>query len=231
MGFLPPVAQVYNPLEYARLPHEAYLRRYGSKPIRVLFVGMNPGPFGMAQTGVPFGDVTMVRDWLKISGTVEPPPTTHPKRPVAGFRCTRREVSGMRLWGWARETFGTPERFFSECFVINYCPLVFMDTSGKNITPDQLRADERGPLFGVCDAAVRRVVSALAPQTAVGIGRFAAERLRLSLGDERCAIATLLHPSPANPRASRDFAPEATACLRACGVVTSKPGAELGRLG
>ena len=33
---------------------------------RVVFLGMNPGPFGMAQVGVPFGEVAAVRDWLRI---------------------------------------------------------------------------------------------------------------------------------------------------------------------
>ena len=57
LDFSGPVTHVYNPLEYARAPHEAYLERWGRGPKRVVLLGMNPGPFGMAQTGVPFGDV------------------------------------------------------------------------------------------------------------------------------------------------------------------------------
>ena len=57
LRFAPPVTHVYNPLDYARRSHEAYLKKYGSSLRRVVLVGMNPGPFGMAQTGVPFGDV------------------------------------------------------------------------------------------------------------------------------------------------------------------------------
>ena len=54
LAFSPPVTHVYNPLDYARAPHEAYLTRWGKGPKQVLLLGMNPGPFGMAQTGVPF---------------------------------------------------------------------------------------------------------------------------------------------------------------------------------
>ena len=117
MQFPPPVAFVYNPLNYAAAPHEAYLARYASGKKEALFVGMNPGPFGMAQTGVPFGDVAMVRDWLGVRGEVRAPTQAHPKRPITGFACTRSEVSGTRLWGWARDRFGTPGQFFARFFV------------------------------------------------------------------------------------------------------------------
>src|SRR5262245_9819279 len=112
LRFGPPVEYVYNPLEYARIPHEAYLERYGGAPKKVRFVGMNPGPFGIAQTVVPFGDVTLVRDFLAIRGAVERPAREHPKRPVLGFDCPRSEVSGTRLWGFARDRFETPRAFF-----------------------------------------------------------------------------------------------------------------------
>ena len=66
LDFGGPVTHVYNPLQYARRPHALYLSRFGAEPRDVVFVGMNPGPFGMAQTGVPFGDVGFVRDWMGI---------------------------------------------------------------------------------------------------------------------------------------------------------------------
>src|SRR5262245_9501569 len=143
LRFGPPVTHVYNPLVYARAPHEAYLRRYGGGRGRVVLVGMNPGPFGMAQTGVPFGDVVMVRDWLGIDGPVGHPEHEHPARPVLGFACERSEVSGTRLWGWVKQRFGAPERFFSRFFVANYCPLAFMEDGGRNRTPDKLPTVER----------------------------------------------------------------------------------------
>src|SRR3954452_15779457 len=107
LSFAAPVTHVYNPLRYAAPVHEEYLRRYGAGPKPVLLLGMNPGPFGMAQTGVPFGDVSMVRDFLGISGPVGKPKPEHPKRPILGFDCQRSEVSGTRLWGFARAHFKT----------------------------------------------------------------------------------------------------------------------------
>ena len=135
---------------------------------------MNPGPFGMAQNGIPFGDTAMVRSWLGIEAPVERPRREHPKRPVMGFGMTRGEVSGARLWGWARERFRTPERFFRRAFVWNYCPLSFMNESGRNVTPDKLPRAERDPLFAACDDALAAVIARLRPAKVVGVGAFAA---------------------------------------------------------
>ena len=164
LRFAAPVTHVYDPLVYARAPHERYLERWGRGPKEAIFLGMNPGPFGMAQTGVPFGDVEAVRGWLGIEGEVGRPPREHPKRVVRGFACPRGEVSGQRLWGWARERFGTPERFFERFFVANYCPLAFLESSGANRTPDKLRAAEKEALFRACDLHLQRTVEALRPR-------------------------------------------------------------------
>jgi single-strand selective monofunctional uracil DNA glycosylase len=222
LPFGPPVTHVYNPLEYARGPHLQYLERFGGTPKEALFLGMNPGPWGMAQTGVPFGEIALVRDWMGIGGEVGRPEPEHPKRPIEGFDCARSEVSGGRLWGWARDRFGTPERFFERFFVWNYCPLVFMEESGRNRTPDKLPAAEKEPLFEVCDRALARAVEHLSPQLAVGVGRFAESRLREVLGepgeDGNPEIGTILHPSPASPAANRGWAEQAEAQLRELGV-------------
>ena len=53
LPFADPVSHVYNPLDYARVPHAEYVTRFANSPKRILFLGMNPGPWGMAQTGVP----------------------------------------------------------------------------------------------------------------------------------------------------------------------------------
>jgi single-strand selective monofunctional uracil DNA glycosylase len=196
------VHTVYNPLVYARAPHEIYLERYGARrPREVLMVGMNPGPFGMAQTGVPFGDVTMVRDFLGIHGPVGKPTQEHPKRPIAGFDCHRSEVSGTRFWGWARDRFGTAERFFDHVYVANWCPLVFMNESGANLPPDKLTVAESKPLFRVCNEAFARVAEVMQPSLVVAIGAFAEKRAREALGD-RVKIGRILHPSPASPAAN-----------------------------
>ena len=206
LNFKAPVTYVYNPLEYARAPHEAYLKRYGKGPKRALLLGMNPGPFGMAQTGVPFGDVAMVRDFLGVTGAVGKPPREHPKRLVTGFDCPRSEVSGTRLWGFAQGRFDTAAHFFERFFVVNYCPLVFMDEGGKNLTPDKLPKAEQEPLFAACDGALRDIVKLLKPEFLIGVGAFAENRARRTFPEFKGTIGTILHPSPASPKANRGWA-------------------------
>jgi single-strand selective monofunctional uracil DNA glycosylase len=217
LSFSPPVAAVYNPLVYAREPLERYLERYASGPKEILLVGMNPGPFGMMQTGVPFGEVAHVRDWLRVDGPVGRPPREHPKRPVEGFACRRSEVSGARLWGFARQRFVTPERFFARFFVWNWCPLGFLAASGANLTPDKLARAERVALTSLCDAALAEAVAALRPRLAFGIGGIALEALRRSCG-ESVPLALLPHPSPASPAANRGWAALAEQAFAAAGV-------------
>ena len=222
LKFAPPVAYVYNPLAYAWIPHRTYLERYGAGTRQVLLLGMNPGPFGMAQTGVPFGDVAMVRDWLGIEAAVVRPARVHPKRPVAGFQCARGEVSGQRLWGWARNAFGTPQRFFARFFVVNYCPLVFMEAGGRNHTPDRLQRAESAALFGACDKALRRTVEQMHPEYVVGVGRFAADRAAAALKDLRVKLGVVPHPSPASPLANRGWAAQMTRALAGQGIAIDK---------
>jgi len=218
LRFGAPVSHVYDPLRYAAAAHEAYVRRYARGKKRMVLLGMNPGPFGMAQTGVPFGEVALVRDWLGIEAPVGKPPREHPKRPIEGFACTRSEVSGARLWGALRERHGTAERFFAERFVANYCPLVFMEASGKNVTPDKLPLHERTPLQAACDRHLRAVIAALEPEWVIGIGRFAREQARRALSGVTVQIGEILHPSPASPAANRGWAEQADRQLRALGL-------------
>jgi single-strand selective monofunctional uracil DNA glycosylase len=218
LDFAAPVTHVYNPLQYAKRPHELYLNRFGSGRKEVVLVGMNPGPFGMGQTGVPFGDVGFVRDWMGIEAPVDRPADEHPKRPVLGFDCERSEVSGSRLWGWAKDRFGTPERFFSRFFVLNYCPVLFMESTGRNRTPDKLPAEERAALLPLCDRALLEAVEVLSPALVVGVGAWATKRARAALGEDGPAIGTVLHPSPASPKANRGWAPQAESDLRGLGI-------------
>ncbi len=217
LRFASPVTHVYRPLEYASAPHERYLERYARRGAKVLLLGMNPGPFGMAQTGVPFGDVDLVRDWLGIDEVVTTPRNMHPKRLIEGFASRRGEVSGRRLWGWARDVYVRPERFFEQFFVWNYCPLAFMEASGRNRTPDKLPATERARLYEPCDAALERLIEHLEPRVAVGIGRFAFERLR-ALGVAGVAIGVAPHPSPASPIANRGWREAFESALREIGI-------------
>ena len=206
MHFTSPVAHVYNPIDYAREPYLRYCKKYASGPKEAVFLGMNPGPWGMVQTGVPFGDVNMVTQWLEIEGRVDHPSEEHPKRPISGFQCTRGEVSGQRLWGWAKSRFGHPDRFFNRFWVANYCPLVFMEKSGRNRTPDKLKKAEKKRLFDACDEALRRTIDLLGPERVIGIGNFAFLQAKTALAGQRIQIGRISHPSPANPKANRGWA-------------------------
>ena len=199
------VKAVYNPLVYASRPYAQYLALAAATPKRVIFLGMNPGPWGMAQTGVPFGEVALVRDWLGIEAAVDKPAREHAKRPIEGFACTRSEVSGRRLWGLFRERFQTSESFFREHYVANYCPLVFMDSGGANITPDKLSKEEIAPLYAACDRALADTIKILKPEWVIGIGGFAKKRIDKLLVASECghfSTAKILHPSPASPKAN-----------------------------
>jgi len=220
ISFHAPVAYVYNPLQYARAPHEQYIRTFGEGRKRVMFLGMNPGPWGMAQTGVPFGEVSAVRDWMGINGPVHAPPQMHPRVTVKGFATSRAEVSGTRLWGLMRKRFGGPEDFFRTQLVVNYCPLLFLDLDGRNLTPDKLTRADRQVLERECDAHLRAVIKALEPEWLVGVGKFAVTRLEAVRKEVGSAgrILGIPHPSPASPLANRDWAGAVTSILCNAGV-------------
>ncbi len=227
LRFGEPVAHVYNPLDYASRPHETYLRRYGDSTKRFVMLGMNPGPYGMMQTGVPFGEVAAVRDWMGIDDAVDPPPSQHPKRPIQGFACPRSEVSGRRVWAWAQLRYGTAAAFFAQAFVLNYCPLIFLEAGGRNRTPEQLPRHELRGLQAACDRHLAACLTALQPQWLIGVGGFAEKRLRaLVEGDlldgdfaRRLRIGQILHPSPASPAANRGWADAVDARMAEYGLL------------
>jgi single-strand selective monofunctional uracil DNA glycosylase len=214
ISFSHPAAFVYNPLEYAWESHSLYLERFGDSRKKVVFLGMNPGPWGMVQTGVPFGEIDAVKNWLGIEAPVEKPAAQHPKRPITGFHCQRSEVSGKRLWGLFKDRFGHPENFFKDHFVANYCPLAFIEASSRNRTPDKLKPDERRILFQVCDLHLAQVIQILEPEWVIGVGRFTHQCILRVLENADTSMhlptnvqaASILHPSPASPAANRDWA-------------------------
>lgn len=219
LQFEPPVTHVYNPLQYARSAWDAYCNAYGTGPKEVVLIGMNPGPYGMAQCGVPFGEIRHVKEWLGIHTTIGTPPIEHPKRPVLGFNCPRSEVSGRRLWSWAKDAYTTPEAFFSRFFITNYCPLVFMEESGRNRIPEKLPKSERTPMFEACDVALRETIELLQPKYVVGVGKFAEKKAKQVVGDLDVIIGSVPHPSPASPLANRGWAPLMTAGLKDLGIL------------
>ena len=218
LKFSAPVTHVYHPLDYAWRPHAAYLRTYGSSRKKVVFLGMNPGPYGMVQTGVPFGEIKAVRDWMNIEAAVGKPLHEHPKRPVEGFACPRSEVSGQRLWGFFARRFPRAEDFFAVFFVANYCPLVFLEESGRNRTPDKLPASETATLFTACDRHLCAVVEILRPEWLIGVGDFAAKQAWRVFPNRSLKIGKVLHPSPASPAANRNWDEQAAAQLRKLGL-------------
>lgn len=218
LSFSAPVTHVYNPLEYAWACHEQYLRRYGNGKKRIVFVGMNPGPFGMTQIGVPFGEIAAARDWLRLDAPISKPARENAARPIEGWACTRSEVSGRRLWGLFAQRFGEADKFFEEHFVANYCPLAFF-AGARNITPDKLRIEEAAPLFVACDAHLAEVVRASDAEWVVGIGAFAEAQARNALEDiPGISFGRILHPSPASPVANRGWAEQATKQMQELGL-------------
>ena len=216
--FAAPITHVYNPLRYAWKGHELYLSRFGGGRKEVIFLGMNPGPFGMAQTGVPFGEIAAVRDWMKIQAAIARPALEHPRRPVLGFDCARSEISGQRLWKLFGDRFGKAENFFERHLVVNYCPLAFLEETGRNRTPDKLSPEEKARLFRACDDHLRSVFEILQPKWVIGIGAFAGKQASEAAAGSTLKVGQILHPSPASPAANRDWSGQVTAQLKALGI-------------
>jgi len=210
------------PTEYAWDRHHEYLDRYGRGHKKVIMLGMNPGPWGMAQTGIPFGEIPSVRDWMGISGSIDKPENEHPKRPVEGFDCSRSEVSGRRLWGLFAEKFPDAGDFFQDHFIANYCPLVWMGETGRNITPDKLPASEMVPVEKACRKHLAAVIASTEPEWLIGVGAYAEKKLRETVEeyfpDKAFKIGKILHPSPASPIANRGWEPQAERQLLELGV-------------
>ena len=196
---------ITNPLDYARDCHEDYLQRYGTLGAKTLMLGMNPGPWGMAQCGVPFGATAMVRDLLEINHPVDQPKNAHPKRPIIGVSLSRQEASGTRLWSLLNQHYGTAEQIHKQVFLLNHCPLLLLDENARNITPDKISGKAVTKLMDVCDQHLRDVVDALAVTRIIGVGKYAEKRAKLALvGRDEISISSCWHPSPASPLANRN---------------------------
>jgi len=206
---------VVNPWDYAREGRDAFLGGLGERPA-VFFLGMNPGPWGMAQTGIPFGEVGMVRDWMGWNPDISKPEHEHPKRPVEGMACTRKEVSGSRLWGLMRDHYGPAEACFAEVVVWPFCPLMWLKESGANLPPNQIRAAERRPMEQICDQALIDVLDLFQPEHLVAIGQYAETALKRACPDR--PVPRILHPSPASPAANKDWAGTVTQQLKDAGI-------------
>lgn len=221
IAFEPYIPWVYNPLDYAWPLYQQYIERHFRSSCETIFVGMNPGPWGMSQTGVPFGEVSMVKNWLKVTAEVVGPRKQHPKRPIQGLACLRKEVSGDRFWGFFKEKYKTPAKFFQSHFVASYCPLAFMEQSGLNITPDKLPALVRSPLQQACDQHLMRLLEIVSPKWLIGVGGWAEKRCQSVVENLEVSfvkVGKILHPSPASPAANKNWSEVVEGQLKSLGV-------------
>ena len=119
---------VYNPLDYAWEVHKEFILRTGGSGSKCVLLGMNPGPHGMGQMGIPFAATSVVRDLIGITGiSVEKPEVIHPKRPVNGLEHPKEEVSGTRLWGVLEHRYGGIDKISQEVYIVNHCPLMILN--------------------------------------------------------------------------------------------------------
>ena len=197
---------VYNPLDYAWDIHERYIQISGGRGAKTVMLGMNPGPHGMGQMGIPFAATSMVRDILGISNIpVKQPSTPHPKRPVIGLEYPREEVSGTRIWSLLSETYGSSDRIFEKVFLVNHCPLMLLKGErGVNITPDKISGSVARKLLQRCDQHLEEVLDSLNADCVIGIGKFAERRALNALEGSGIQVKGCWHPSPASPLANRN---------------------------
>ncbi|XP_049877484.1 single-strand selective monofunctional uracil DNA glycosylase [Pectinophora gossypiella] len=208
---------IYNPTIYARHTFEMYVRKYCNTKKPIMYFGMNPGPWGMSQTGVPFGEVNSVRDWLGIQGPVGKPPKEISARPVKGFDCTRTEVSGKRFWGLFKDICVVPDKFFETSFVYNYIPQQWMKNNGCNVTPGDLKTQQMENLFNICDRVLIKVLELYEVKTIVAIGKFCETRaqkaIKKYMSGSPVQILYMPHPSPRAVN-NNNWDQKAIACLK-----------------
>ena len=200
------VDTVYNPLAYAWEPHRAYLELASEEGAKTLLLGMNPGPHGMGQMGIPFAATSVVRDLLKITDLeVGQPRNPHPKRPVSGLEWPKEEVSGTRLWGLLANEYGSAESIFKSVFLLNHCPLMlFSGERATNITPDKITGPTTKALLERCDEHLREVVDIMQIERVIGVGKYSEKRALNALSGIDISVTTCWHPSPASPLANRN---------------------------
>ena len=197
------VAHATNPLDYAWPHHEQFLHKWGNLGSHTLLLGMNPGPWGMAQTGVPFGATAVAQSFLEIEAReLRTPENTHPKRPIEGMALERQEISGTRLWNLMKQHYGSAESTFSNIFVVNHCPLLILAETGRNVTPVDLPKSIIEPVLKACDRHLESVVNIMGIDSVVGVGNYAKKRAQSVLKDVE--IEAMWHPSPASPLANRN---------------------------
>lgn len=195
------ITHIYNPIVYALNLHCQYIKKFLNGKKKVMLIGMNPGPNGMVQNGVPFGNTNTVKNLMKIQGQVDQPPSLNPKRPVTGLSCTTEEPSGVRIWNLLQKLAGSLEVFGEQCFLHNFCPLAFFDEQGKNITPSELKGKIKSTLRDICLKYLEKEIQLIQPEIIIAIGSYVGDSLR-KLSKQSIYVRTnikilqLAHPSP-----------------------------------
>ncbi|XP_073844130.1 single-strand selective monofunctional uracil-DNA glycosylase-like [Musca autumnalis] len=186
---------IYRPLDYAAQIYRNFLQKYLNGPKRILFVGMNPSRYGSLLTGIPFGDITTVRDRMQLD--------------VSSLDSMEigEEQSSQRFWNLIKSIFNDEQdfidRFFQNCFVHNVCPLVFINNNGHNVSFQSLAERmtmETRQIEVICRSYLELQVQLLQPEIIIAVGWYAFNMLR-SLDyykNGRCIVEKIPHPSPKN---------------------------------
>jgi single-strand selective monofunctional uracil DNA glycosylase len=217
---------VLNPGRYGERWHARFRRAYPMSPRPLLVFGLNPGPYGMAQTGVPFTDLKRLESalpglWKDLVASGEPVTRPGLAPPSLARHLTRTfESSSVRVYRFLERAYGRPELALREVVFVNPCPLLFIDPeTGANRTPADLpralRARKAAELVHAFEelrrATVLEAVAELEPRGAILLGRDVAaavgEALRAALGAR--SVVEWEHPARAVPETwSRGLADE-----------------------
>ena len=195
LKFFPPCFYVYNPLSYCFESFKIYFEYLNTEEEINLFFGINPGPFGMAQTGIPFGDKETVKNYLKIEPKIDIDkiPKQHPKKQILGLEVKRVEKSGRIFWGVIKEFYPEKYDFFKSNFVLNFCPLCFLDEQGRNITPKVLRKEDQIALYKILEIFMLKLFKLIKIKKLIAIGDETFSYLNAL--NTKLKIQTIIHPA------------------------------------
>jgi len=138
--------KVWNPGLYGEPWHSRFRRCYPPAARPLVLFGLNPGPYGMAQTGIPFTDIrrlvsalpALVAELRNAGKRLEVPGLAPVSLPP--YLSRTFEASSVRVYRFLERSWGDAERGWREVVAANPCPLLFIDTeTGKNRTPADLR--------------------------------------------------------------------------------------------
>lgn len=185
------VRRILNPLVYAWHLHEEYMGKV-PQGTKILFVGMNPSPSSL--TGIPFYEKDAMTNLFGA-----PLLTQLLNEMPAKYRGNETSESGQRFWEFVFKKFGSYDKFFRYCFIINYCPLIFMNKDGGNVPLDGFNDASQSllkNLMAISDSGLKDIIDHIKPTLIIGIGRYAFNRVRQA-NTSNIKCYQIRHPSPA----------------------------------